>query len=237
MTQGTQQQLRDDFGFAVPAPYSSLYRDFRLVHAAEESNRLESWGRWLEPYSGRVEVALTFAIGMGSAREEKRVAAESSPELAQRELGFLIKAGVPKAYREAVWKAFLVPEEGQNGGDDVDGNHSESPSRSRGLYAAYAELVSQMDAPEFRDDMDQIEKDLHRTFPNHRLTSDAKGKARLRRVLGAYAVRNPLVGYCQGLNFLAATCLLVFCYSHGEDGGGGDGREAERESTAFVLDS
>lgn len=36
----------------------------------------------------------------------------------------------------------------------------------------------------------------HRTFPGHPAL-DAGGRAMLRRILGAYARRNPAVGYCQ----------------------------------------
>ncbi len=50
----------------------------------------------------------------------------------------------------------------------------------------------------------QIEKDLHRTFPGHELL-DAAGRAALRRVLAAYAMHNPGVGYCQVLEY-------VFCF-------------------------
>ena len=42
----------------------------------------------------------------------------------------------------------------------------------------------------------QIEKDLHRTFPGHPVM-DASGRRALRRILAAYARRNPAVGYCQ----------------------------------------
>lgn len=56
----------------------------------------------------------------------------------------------------------------------------------------------------------QIELDLLRTLPNNRhfehLESD--GIARLRRVLVAYSLHNRTVGYCQGLNRLAAVALL-----------------------------
>ena len=38
---------------------------------------------------------------------------------------------------------------------------------------------------------------------------DAPGRAALRRILAACARRTPSVGYCQGLNFLAATFLLL----------------------------
>ena len=55
----------------------------------------------------------------------------------------------------------------------------------------------------------QIDKDLHRTFPSHPLLDDT-GCATLRRILAAYSIRNPHVGYCQGLNFLAASFMLFF---------------------------
>lgn len=42
----------------------------------------------------------------------------------------------------------------------------------------------------------QIEKDLHRTFPGHPVM-DISGRNALRRLLAAYARRNPSVGYCQ----------------------------------------
>ena len=42
----------------------------------------------------------------------------------------------------------------------------------------------------------QIEKDLHRTFPGHPVM-DRSGRRSLRRILSAYACRNPNVGYCQ----------------------------------------
>ena len=52
-----------------------------------------------------------------------------------------------------------------------------------------------------------IDLDVRRTFPEHdRLTPEFH--ERMRRVLLAYAVRNPEVGYCQGMNFLVASVLL-----------------------------
>eukprot|EP00873_Tetraselmis_striata_P005860 jgi/Tetstr1/426124/TSEL_016452.t1 len=58
-----------------------------------------------------------------------------------------------------------------------------------------------------RDWAGQIEKDLHRTFPGHPVM-DSYGRAALRRILRAYSLRNPCVGYCQGMNFVAGTLLL-----------------------------
>ncbi len=72
---------------------------------------------------------------------------------------------------------------------------------------------------------EQIEKDLRRTFPSHYLFHsqteeddlmnssficedlDPDGVESLRRILNAYALYDDQIGYCQGMNFIAATCL------------------------------
>ena len=60
------------------------------------------------------------------------------------------------------------------------------------------------------DTIEQIDKDLMRTFPGHRTIAAPEGQAALRRLLRAYCGgRNPRAGYCQGMNFLAAMLLCV----------------------------
>uniref|UniRef100_A0AAZ3R7U6 Rab-GAP TBC domain-containing protein n=1 Tax=Oncorhynchus tshawytscha TaxID=74940 RepID=A0AAZ3R7U6_ONCTS len=56
----------------------------------------------------------------------------------------------------------------------------------------------------------QIELDLLRTLPNnkHYSSPGADGIQKLRNVLLAFSWRNPDIGYCQGLNRLAAIALL-----------------------------
>jgi TBC1 domain family member 8/9 len=48
---------------------------------------------------------------------------------------------------------------------------------------------------------------VHRTFKDKSLETE-EGIAELRRVLMAYAWVNTDVGYCQSMNFIAATFLL-----------------------------
>ncbi|KAG8364471.1 hypothetical protein BUALT_Bualt18G0000800 [Buddleja alternifolia] len=55
----------------------------------------------------------------------------------------------------------------------------------------------------------QIDHDLPRTFPSHPWLDTPEGHAALRRVLVAYSFRDSDVGYCQGLNYVAALLLLV----------------------------
>lgn len=53
-----------------------------------------------------------------------------------------------------------------------------------------------------------IEKDIRRTFPGHRIFETPEGLNALRRVLVAYSVHNQEVGYCQSLNYICAVLLL-----------------------------
>ncbi|KAI5002883.1 hypothetical protein ZWY2020_027533 [Hordeum vulgare] len=104
----------------------------------------------------------------------------------------LIRKGVPLALRPKVWMS-------------VSGA---AKKRSTVPETYYDELITATEGkttPATR----QIDHDLPRTFPCHPWLNSEEGQSSLRRVLVGYSFRDSEVGYCQGLNYVAALLLLV----------------------------
>ncbi|CAK7225127.1 hypothetical protein SCUCBS95973_005754 [Sporothrix curviconia] len=136
-----------------------------------------------------------------------------------------IRKGIPPEWRGAAWFYYA-------GGPSIIAKHP-------GIYNQLLLRATRGEAKEV--DIESIERDLHRTFPDNVLfqftgdqqpghgDSDNAGASagganfdvtkdrpdepkivsRLRRVLLAFSIYNPRIGYCQSLNFLAGM-LLIF---------------------------
>jgi cell division septation protein DedD len=102
----------------------------------------------------------------------------------------LIRKGVPKDLRAAVWMA-------------TSGARERKDAAPRKYYGRLQSL------PVDGAVEDQIRVDLHRTFPENDRWSNPDSHRVLERVLLSYAKHNPSTGYCQGMNFVAAFLLLV----------------------------
>ena len=112
-----------------------------------------------------------------------------------RDLKLLVRRGVPIAFRPTVWM------------------HISLASVHRRTFPAnyYSALLGRASTAELDANVaEDIEKDVDRTFPEHEYFQNLQGEgiSGLRRILRAYALHNPQVGYCQALNFIAGTMLL-----------------------------
>ncbi|GIL89929.1 hypothetical protein Vretimale_17938 [Volvox reticuliferus] len=105
----------------------------------------------------------------------------------------LIRKGVPPSLRSWVWF-------------EVSGAKQLMMSQPGNSY--YPNLVKA--AASMSKVLSQVELDLPRTFPSHPyLSCPTTGQAAMRRILTSYSLRNPKVGYCQGLNFIVGVMLMA----------------------------
>ena len=121
---------------------------------------------------------------------------------ANEELKELLRTGVPQEYRPKVWKSIIdlrvAKDKKELATDYYQRLSAQTPTKPAHSY--------QRDIT-----MKQIELDLLRTLPNNRHFEnlESEGTCRLRNILVAFSRHNPTVGYCQGLNRLAAVALLM----------------------------
>ena len=98
-----------------------------------------------------------------------------------------VKHGLPAAMRTAVWELFI---------SRACRQLPMPPAGNPGTYSQLGRLPEELVA----DTATEVERDIGRT-------RSGIDTVVLRRVLLAYAQRNPLVGYCQGMNFVVALLL------------------------------
>ena len=141
----------------------------------------------------------------------------------RHKLKTMVRGGVPAELRPRVWHFFAGASTKRAA--QLDGQYYErllesvdkQEEREKEVRATTASMCSTASGisssgprSELAATLDQIEKDLGRTFPGHSVIAAPEGQAQLRRLLRAYcAGRNPRTGYCQGMNFVAAMMLLM----------------------------
>ncbi|XP_074655918.1 TBC1 domain family member 2B-like [Tubulanus polymorphus] len=118
--------------------------------------------------------------------------------LLQKELRTLCRNGIPAQFRGEVWSLLI--------------RHQISDTIILKGQHYYGNLVNTMtDSQTAGRYRKQIALDLLRTMPsNVRFDCiDADGVQKMQEVLQAFCVHNSSLGYCQGMNFIVAMCLLL----------------------------
>lgn len=83
--------------------------------------------------------------------------------------------------------------------------------RKLGVQSSEDAFNALLQQPLSQSKISEIERDVHRTYPTHERfcgEEGAVGRRELSQVLQAVVVAEPNVGYCQGMNFVAATLLI-----------------------------
>ncbi|KAG8525835.1 uncharacterized protein KY384_000595 [Bacidia gigantensis] len=178
-----QKSLRDQYGFFKSNHYISraAYDAWYAGYASPQAHRLEKWTEYMKEH--KLSTTNPTKFPPRSAKAQRYV-----------------RKGVPPAFRGAAWFYYA-------GGDTYLSRHPQ----------LYNNLVHLSDARLPESEKEAIERDLHRTFPDNvgfkpdpaaSPTCDTPLLASLRRVLQAFALHNPKIGYCQSLNFVAGLLLL-----------------------------
>jgi len=129
-----------------------------------------------------------------------------------KELKFIIRHGISLEYRAKFWWNL-------SGGDQIfqEGYYNQMVKQYEGMKSTHTQQIdlvrNLLAAPKFdsRQPFFPPHQDILRTLPTNvaYCSAEAPGIDKLRRLLIAYSWRNPVIGYCQGMNMLAGIFLLV----------------------------
>lgn len=116
------------------------------------------------------------------------------------ETKIMCRKGIPNSLRATVWKILINQQV-----EDLKNVYGKY------YYRNLCNIQGGEDEKTYSDvHQKQINLDLLRTMPNnvHFMSANSKGVTQLLQVLHAFCLHNSQIGYCQGMNFLAATALL-----------------------------
>ncbi|KAK9456293.1 rab-GTPase-TBC domain-containing protein [Dipodascopsis uninucleata] len=162
------------------------------LHDSLQRSQRARWDEFLRRINGEGSDESPLAIENGELfgiNGRALIANKQNGRAKFKEFKALVLGGIPVIYRSKIWSEC-------SGADSL---------RVPGIYE---ELIN---AQHDHEAVQQIELDLYRTMPtNVFFGGKGPGVQKLRRVLLAFSKRNPTIGYCQGMNMIAATLLLTY---------------------------
>jgi len=113
-----------------------------------------------------------------------------SNEINPGDLKRLVRQGIPSELRHKFWLVFCGANKLLNENKNYYENLLKKNENNR------------------TDIIDEIAKDIDRTFPDNITIDQREWQLKLQRVLNAFSYHNPAIGYCQGMNFVTAMLLV-----------------------------
>ncbi|CAE7062302.1 unnamed protein product [Rhizoctonia solani] len=175
----------------------ALLDQLRSIHDKQQAAQTAEWNAFIKKRrQGGNFLTLITKDEERDSDEEKEwgmgiVGISRMDAASAKEFSRLIRGGIPLVFRDKVWSECA-------GAAEI---------REPGVFQ---DLLKHHEGEENLA-LKEIEKDVVRTMPlNVFFGGDGVGVAKLRKVLQAYSWRNPEIGYCQGMNLIASTLLLVF---------------------------
>jgi len=171
----------DDYGFPIEDVHcQESFKNTQSLLRKFSSKIEEKWKRYMA-HLNRTSSQSPFSSSQLFDRLENDT----------KQLHALAQKGIPRNYRGLIW--FVI-----------SGGYDKMRSSRPGYYAELQLYSTQSSKTTV-----QIDKDIARTFPNHQFFQNSTGRNGLKRLLVSYALRNPQLGYCQSMNFIAGLVLLV----------------------------
>ncbi len=195
-------------------PVKLLLEQLSELHDNLQKERTVRWNEFLRKVRAERkregEAAAASAAAMAEARFQKATAVMPETRLADGEIigvaglgnkgklgrakwnefRTLVLSGIPVSLRAKVWAEC-------------------SGANTLRVPGYYDDLVARPASEDNADIVTQIRADIHRTLTDNIFFRKGPGVVKLNEVLLAYSRRNPEVGYCQGMNLIAANLLLV----------------------------
>jgi hypothetical protein len=168
---------------------------FSSDFAEKEPKRLEAWHLYTRHYGDGVTMARTTQL--------RTLCRNGLPhELRAKAWAFLSGAAYGRDLQVQEYEQLLLA-------DAADEKVKLAAAAAVAAARAAAGVAPGSSGPEPKNVREEIENDLHRSLPEHDLFQTPDGIAQLRRVLRAFAMWNPEIGYCQSMNILTAMLLTV----------------------------
>ncbi|KAK4276303.1 hypothetical protein QN277_019267 [Acacia crassicarpa] len=181
-------KFQDLYGFTVEGNVDDVNVLNEVREKVRERNRL--W--WALEASKGANWYLHCSMGEGSTSSSLKSSLKLSVLTNAITLKKLIRQGIPPVLRPKVWFSL-----------------SGAAKKKSTVPESYYDDLTKATEGKVTAATRQIDQDLTRTFPGHPWLDTPEGHAALRRILVGYSFRDSDVGYCQGLNYVAALLLLV----------------------------